>query len=386
MTTINFNPKRTTQVKDDFRFYKVIESAFEIKAEEVAIPYETVYSSRTGMTMAIRARIPADVRIVDCETQRTKFNDKISLSQIGRKGTPMIILHEWKDSQTVTFAISEAKYGIWKQAETELNVFCIYKSDNTKDHTYQLNVHTCKRDNLRELHRIISPMAGFDQPKIGEESISIFKNLVVDRFDDYFITSKGCAYYKFGRYNPLVEFDMLIPGNDYWEVANETGMDERTYNVLKRMRTEFTVVTYGMLYAEITMTHLEIGEDFAVFTNGKKQLYIYEGSTQYYEYEDEKGECTASEMRYSCRKKEIFYLRSQNDAARILEKINSISDDTVFTVTDSYLAGNCAVGTSNFMKKYNLKSPISIGDLRQHPQYVELLSNARFLAVLVGKE
>jgi hypothetical protein len=85
-------------------------------------------------------------------------------------------------------------------------------------------------------------------------------------------------------------------------------------------------------------------------------------------------------------KKRLDFLYERRHNAHAIELI---PDSAVFTLSDSYAAGNCEPGTLNFIEEYELleegEDCITMKELREHPKFSEMLKRWDFKKVLMSK-
>ena len=68
------------------------------------------------------------------------------------------------------------------------------------------------------------------------------------------------------------------------------------------------------------------------------------------------------------------------------EALVGLPDTTVVSVSDSLAVGNCQSGTAQFMMQYRIQGDsITLGELKQHPEWSRMLEDEQFVRVLLSK-
>jgi len=75
----------------------------------------------------------------------------------------------------------------------------------------------------------------------------------------------------------------------------------------------------------------------------------------------------------------------QTERRRDLKVRMAENPEVLVTTEDSYATGNCRVGTEEFMRKFSLESPKTLGELLKHRSIDEMLLNSYFRRVIERK-
>jgi hypothetical protein len=227
---------------------------------------------------------------------------------------------------------------------------------------------------------------------------------------------KGFDFKRFTRWNWLSQCNPIHNWkfNKQYEQKDLNPLERLTESVIKEIpdlylenNRLFKVDNFGVLTKELNLTEeigkrvkdieieglgqvylVNVAEDLMLFLYYCQELdviYDYHLSRETFLFSSYKEIIKNVALNL---KRKILSKREKEKFIKLIQDLqNGAYDNISLYKEDSYNVGNCEPGTEDFIRKYNLKveDGITIGDMRQNPNFEDMLKNKQFLRVLFKK-